>query len=648
MKNELKTRIKKMAAVGMAVMLTAGPMAAPVFAESPAASRGVSGEQTDVTGLTGNVTVSGIQAKDAGSVTVKAYQVVDGVYKDNKLVKYVLMDPTNAPIKAIGDQTKGQNDGHNDIITEEELTKIADNIQTGIFTADKGIALTKNTADGTYTGSLEPGMYVVLVTGATDTVYNPAVVSVNLSDANADASKDIQAGSVNLSDFFKTASGENDTNVYVKSSLSDMDKNITGSKKSVAVSEEDQKLTLTSTIDPKNVKDGKSKGDTVAYGDTVYFKLDGMTIPSFSTDYKDPVYKITDTLENNAFSAITGLSVKVNDAEAAIDTDYKITEADGKTAFTDGTSKSFQIVFTQNFLNTHKADGTRPKVEITYNATLQTTAGLNYAENLNHAEISYSNNPSDESSFKTIKKNTYHYTFGIDAALDGEASGKDTDQNQETHEFNKVTEASGEDQYDNGTGLIVKDVATKKSKHPLAGATFTIYSDEDCTKPVQRDSKNYTATSDANGHFSFVGLDEGTYYVKETTAPAKYTLSPNVYKFVITATLDEATGIMKEYSVMTSVKDTSIDRGDWKTAGSATYTNTISDTATASAKTGDGQVTNNIASTVTPMEVVDVKLQTLPSTGAAGTLGLTAAAAAGMAIFFTLSRNGKKKEEKAE
>lgn len=640
MKNELRNRMARLAAVSMAAILTAAPMAAPVFAESPAAVPGVSGKQAGVDGLEGTITVNGIQAKDAGSVTVKAYQVVDGVYKDSKLVKYVLVDPTNAPIAAIGDQTKGQAEGHNDIITEAELTKIADNIQTGVFTADTGTTLTKQ-EDGSYTGTLEPGMYVVLVTGATDTVYNPAVVSVNLADANADAGKDIRSGSVDLSQFFKTYDGTKDTDIYVKSSLSDMDKSITGSKKAAAVSKEDTEIQdLTATVEPR-IKDanGKSKGDTVAYGDTVFFKLDDMSIPSFSTDYKNPVYKITDTLESASFDGITDISVKVNGEEATKGTDYEIHEADGTTAFTGGTSKSFQIVFTQDFLNQHKADATRPTVEITYNAKLLSTAGLNYAENLNHAEISYSNNPNDEKSFKTIQKNTYHYTFGIDAALDGES----TTGNQETHEFNKVAKGSTEDDYKAGTGLIAKDAATRKSEFALAGATFTLYSDEACTKPVQRDGKNYTAISDENGHFSFAGLDEGTYYVKETAAPAKYTLSPNLYKFNITAELNETTGIMTEYTITTQVKDTSVDNSAWTDAGSAQYTNAVAADAV-DAKTG--AVTNNITSTVTPVEVVDVKLQTLPSTGAAGTIGLTAVAAAGMAIFFTLSRNGKKKEEK--
>ena len=131
--------------------------------------------------------------------------------------------------------------------------------------------------------------------------------------------------------------------------------------------------------------------------------------------------------------------------------------------------------------------------------------------------------------------------------------------------------------------------------------------------------------------------------MKETTAPAKYTLSPNLYKFNIAADLDTATGILTKYTITTQVKDTSVDNSTWTDAGSAQYTNTV---AADAVDTKTGAVTNNITSVVTPVEVVDVKLQTLPSTGAAGTLGLTAVAAAGMAIFFTLSRNGKKKEEK--
>lgn len=611
------------AGVGMLVSMTG----VPVFAASASPVAGVSGEQADVDGLVGTVTVSGIQEKDKDSVTVKVYQIVDGVYKDGKLVKYVLMDPDNGKVAAIGGETRGQSAGQNDIITESEITAIAGNIRSGAFSADTGTELTKSTDGLTYTGSLEPGMYVVLVTGATDTVYNPAVVSVNLTDANADAGKDIQAGSVDLSRFFQTSDGTKDTEVYVKSTLSDMDKNITGSKKNEHAAEEDSAIDPGTNLLPKNDKAGKSKGDTVAFGDTVYFSLDSMTVPSFSADYKNPVYQITDSLDASSFDGIRGLHVDVNGNEASKNADYTLTEADGKTAFTSGTSKSFKIAFTRNFLDSHKADAKRPVVNVSYNSTLLTTAGLNYAENKNHAEVQYSNNPSDPSSFKTIEKNTYHYTFGIDAALDAQSGD-----NKTTDEITKVRK--------DGKNA---DGSTKYA--PLAGAVFTLYSDKDCKNPVQRDGKDYTSTSDANGHFSYVGLDEGTYYIKETTAPKGYTLSPNEYQFLIQADLDPATGVMTKYTVTTKYKDTTVSNAEWTDVGQAQFTNDLTKVTT-DEKTGD--VTNSITADEknATANIVDTKLQTLPSTGAAGTIGLTAIAAAGMAVFFAISTNEKKKKAK--
>ena len=71
-------------AIGMALSM----MVTPVTAASAAQVVGVSGEQTDVAAAQ-TVTVSGLRP---GS-TVKLYQIVDGYYKDGKLVKYVLMDP---------------------------------------------------------------------------------------------------------------------------------------------------------------------------------------------------------------------------------------------------------------------------------------------------------------------------------------------------------------------------------------------------------------------------------------------------------------------------------------------------------------------------------------------------------------------------
>jgi hypothetical protein len=180
----------------------------PVFAESPAAVPGASGEQTDVASVQ-TVTVEGLKA---GS-TAKIYQIVDGYYKDGKLVKYVLMDPTNGKIANIGNDSYGQTD-NNDIITEDEITTIANNIQNGTFTADSGIQMTLSTDGTTATATVEPGLYLVLATDPSgETVYNPAVVAVNITDVNENTA---EGSSVDMTKFFTFKDGDSPKSVYLK------------------------------------------------------------------------------------------------------------------------------------------------------------------------------------------------------------------------------------------------------------------------------------------------------------------------------------------------------------------------------------------------------------------------------------------------
>lgn len=61
-----------------------------------------------------------------------------------------------------------------------------------------------------------------------------------------------------------------------------------------------------------------------------------------------------------------------------------------------------------------------------------------------------------------------------------------------------------------------------KSGYTLAGAVYSIYSDSGCTKKVG------SVSTDANGNSNTIELNNGTYYVKETTPPAGYNLDTNV------------------------------------------------------------------------------------------------------------------------
>lgn len=638
----------KASAILAAAVMAAGNVGVtlPVIAATPAAVAGTSGMQNETGIAKGTITVAGVT--DDG-VTVKAYKLVTGYYKDKKLVKYVQVDPTNAPVAAVGDQTKGQkkdadaaneNDDSNDIITEDELAKAAGAVQSGAYTvtetgeAQNTFTLTKG-GDG-YTASVTPGLYMILVTGVKDTdakVYNPGVVAVNVSDVNTGA---VEGSTVDFSHFFTTTDGTTPSKVYLKSSLGaeNFDK-IANSVKLAAEAEGD-------TTGKKTAKIANGHGDTVAFGDTIHYTMSGLVIPSFSKDYTAKHYYITDKLTPaEGFTGITNIVVTdtVSKKPLTKGTDYDLQSLDGKGAFDTGDKKSFRITLKDAYLDAHRADATRPTLTITYETKLTGKAGVNFSENLNHAELHFSNDPKDETGGKehVEKVNTYHYTFTVGGLIDGQSGSKD-----ETYELNKVTKA-----HDNYTKGV--------SASALEGATFGLYSDEACTKPVKARTVNeqtgevttgtndYTSVSDKNGHFSFAGLDEGTYYVKETKAPAGYGLSDAVYKFVITATMDETTGVLNGYSVKTYVNSESAGQtGFTTTAGSAEYTTT--------AKTAeDGTVTNTITGLdkTVPMEVVDTKTQNLPSTGGIGNTWFYLVGIGGMAgaaVVFAAVKKSKKEE----
>lgn len=68
-----------------------------------------------------------------------------------------------------------------------------------------------------------------------------------------------------------------------------------------------------------------------------------------------------------------------------------------------------------------------------------------------------------------------------------------------------------------------------ESNGPVEGATISVYSDAACTTLIA------SGTTDSSGVYTIPSVMDGTYYYRETAAPANYHLNPDIYSFTVTS-----------------------------------------------------------------------------------------------------------------
>lgn len=359
------------------------------------------------------------------------------------------------------------------------------------------------------------------------------------------------------------------------------------------------------TLEKKVQENKKDATDDTAYGskfndvadynigDDVPFHLIG-SVPDMS-QYETYTYKFTDTFDKG-FDAVDTSNVKVylsNDKKLDLEGESKDTDI---TSYFSGTSGSIQYtpateaqgetagtkatltVSTKDLKKAATYSKEQPQyVIVSYTAKLNANAKIGLPGNVNEAYLTYSNKPDQSGTGNNNTNDTPHdkvivFTYGLD-----------------------VTKV---DSKDGNTKL--KDAEFKLKNSDNKWATIT---DGKVTGWTTTENDGSVLKSDVEGNFKVTGLDDGTYTLVETKAPAGYNLPADGFSVTLKAT----------------------------TANDQTWDGTANTALTDLAvKVDQTNGTGNVDTGLGAITIKNTQGSSLPSTGGMGTVLLYVA---GIAVF---------------
>ena len=432
-----------------------------------------------------SITIDGFNTtenNDNGTHTYEAYQVFAGQYAGGALGnitwgsgvdgKAIVDDLANAT----GDLAAFKGLDSPKAIAEELAKASDDDAVAKAFAALVGKHLKDNAKSGTYADGkitdLEDGYYLVQ-----DASNSPS----DVTGANNNGAK---------TRFILKVAGGGNVTVTAKSSAPSVIKKV----------KEDDKA-VTGAVKVGSYTADAQYNDVADYciGENVPFELIS-TMPSTYNDYTSYFYQFTDTLASNLTLNADSIAVKVvnADGETALTatTDYTVGAQDESGKFT------ITINDTKKIASITK-DST---IVVDYTAQLNSGAVIGLDGQENKVDLTYSNNP--------------NYT-GDGASTPNEDKGKTPEDKVIvfTYELD-VTKYLG----DEHTKANAEDGTKAGFKLGNANGTKWATVDENLriTDWVDDVAAATEVTTDATGIFKFIGLDDGTYTLRETTTPTGY------------------------------------------------------------------------------------------------------------------------------
>lgn len=337
----MKNLFKKISAILIAAVMVLA-MASTAFAAEATAAKPTAEDSKQVK----------ITNVESGA-TVKAYKLVQADYNNFGFTGYSWTDLANKNSGVTVFDAKGKLN-----ITDTDVTSIA----KGITEETSGTKLTLE-ADGTSTEALTVGTYLILVTGGSEKIYNPMLVSVYYTDGNEMTTKPLDA---------KSNWGLETENAYAKSS----------------------EIKITKTVKEKSAP----------VGGTVEYTITG-TIPSYSKEYTEDSLKYTmiDKVKNLEIDTET---IKVTVGGAKIDSsNYEL----------NANVSGFELKFKANYIASLRNEtDTNRAVVVTYSAKL-TEGASNFDAAHNEVVLDYTHNPGQSEDGKKAETNTY--TFDINGQI---------------------------------------------------------------------------------------------------------------------------------------------------------------------------------------------------------------------------------------